>query len=61
VEIGFPISRQQIAEMTGTTLHTVSRLISAWESQGIVRGTRQKVLVLDSQALWRIAENRGER
>jgi CRP-like cAMP-binding protein len=25
IEIDFPISRQNIAEMTGTTLHTVSR------------------------------------
>ena len=33
VEIDFPISRQDIAEMTGTTLHTVSRTLSAWESR----------------------------
>ena len=31
IEIDFPISRQDIAEMTGSTLHTVSRLLSAWE------------------------------
>ena len=30
IEIDFPISRQNIAEMTGTTLHTVSRILSAW-------------------------------
>ena len=29
VRIDFPISRQDIAEMTGTTLHTVSRILSA--------------------------------
>ena len=33
VEIDFPISRQDIAQMTGTTLHTVSRTLSAWEAQ----------------------------
>lgn len=43
IEIDFPISRQDIAEMTGTTLHTVSRLLSAWEEEGIVRGGRQKL------------------
>ena len=29
VEIDFPISRQNIADKTGTTLHTVSRVLSA--------------------------------
>ncbi len=41
IEIDFPISRQDLAEMTGTTLHTVSRTLSAWESEGIVLGGRQ--------------------
>lgn len=58
IEIGFPITRQEIAEMTGTTLHTVSRLLSGWEQQGLVRGGRQKVTVVDPHALMLIAENR---
>jgi CRP/FNR family transcriptional regulator, nitrogen oxide reductase regulator len=58
IEIDFPISRQDIAEMTGTTLHTVSRLLSSWESEGIVRGGRQKVSVTDPHRLMLIAENR---
>ena len=58
VEIDFPISRQDIAEMTGSTLHTVSRLLSAWEGDGIVRSGRQKVIVIDPHALMLIAENR---
>jgi len=40
VQIDFPISRQAVAEMTGTTLHTVSRILSAWEAQGWVKGGR---------------------
>ena len=36
VEIDFPISRQDIAQMTGTTLHTVSRTLSGWESRGLM-------------------------
>lgn len=59
VEIDFPISRQDIAEMTGTTLHTVSRLLSAWEERGVVRSGRQKVIVSDPHHLMLIAENRG--
>ena len=58
IEIDFPITRQDIAEMTGTTLHTVSRLLSAWEVEGIVRGGRQKVTVKDPHALMLVAENR---
>jgi CRP-like cAMP-binding protein len=58
IEIDFPISRQDIAEMTGTTLHTVSRLLSAWEYQGIVRSGRQKVTVTNPHALMLVAENR---
>jgi CRP/FNR family transcriptional regulator, nitrogen oxide reductase regulator len=45
VEIDFPISRQDIAEMTGTTLHTVSRILSAWEQQGLVEGGRQRIVL----------------
>ena len=38
IEIDFPISRQDVAGMTGTTLHTVSRILSAWEQQALVEG-----------------------
>jgi CRP-like cAMP-binding protein len=45
IEIAFPVTRSDIAEMTGTTLHTVSRLLSAWERDGIVRSTRRHITV----------------
>ena len=61
VEIDFPITRQDIAEMTGSTLHTVSRLMSAWEEEGIVRSGRQKVTVTDPHALMLVAENRRKK
>ncbi len=54
--IDFPITRQDIAEMTGTTLHTVSRLFSAWESRGLVEGGRQKLTLTDTEGLARIAD-----
>lgn len=57
IEIDFPISRQDIAEMTGTTLHTVSRMLSSWESEGLVRSGRQKVTVSNPHGLMLIAEN----
>ncbi len=58
IEIDFPISRQDIAEMTGTTLHTVSRVLSSWETDGLVRSGRQKVTVANPHGLMLIAENR---
>lgn len=60
IEIDFPISRQDIAEMTGTTLHTVSRLLSAWEERGIVASGRQRVTVTDAHRLLMLAEHRGD-
>jgi len=56
VEIDFPISRQDIAEMTGTTLHTVSRILSGWESQGLVDGGRQRIVLRDPHKIFRLAE-----
>jgi len=56
IEIDFPISRQDIAEMTGTTLHSVSRILSAWEDQGVVAGGRQRILVCDPHKLARIGD-----
>jgi CRP-like cAMP-binding protein len=51
IEIDFPITRQNISEMTGTTLHTVSRLLSAWEKDGIVASKRSKVTVTQPHRL----------
>lgn len=57
--IDFPISRQDIAEMTGTTLHTVSRLLTAWEEKGLVRSGRQQVTVVEPHRLLMLAEGRS--
>jgi CRP-like cAMP-binding protein len=59
-EIDFPISRQDIAEMTGSTLHTVSRIMSAWEAAGIVGSGRQRVAIRDAARLSAIAEGETE-
>ncbi|MCD2175148.1 Crp/Fnr family transcriptional regulator [Rhizobium sp. C4] len=58
--IEFPISRQDIAEMTGTTLHTVSRLLSAWESDGVVSSGRQKITVTDPHKLMLIGQGKPQ-
>lgn len=55
IRIDFPISRQDIAEMAGTTLHTVSRTLSAWRGQGIVISGRHSLIISDKNALEQIA------
>jgi CRP/FNR family transcriptional regulator, nitrogen oxide reductase regulator len=49
VEIG--LSREDLAQMTGTTLFTVSRLLSAWEARGAVRPCREAVAIRDVPSL----------
>lgn len=56
IVINFPITRQEIAEMTGTTLHTVSRLLSAWRNQGLVKSGRKRIVVCSLDELIRRAE-----
>lgn len=55
--IDFPLSRQDVAEITGTTLHTVSRTLSGWEERGLVELGRQHVMIRDPGALAAIAED----
>jgi CRP/FNR family transcriptional regulator, nitrogen oxide reductase regulator len=57
VLIGMPISRQNLAEMTGTTLFTVSRILSQWETQGLVKTGREQVTISFPHGLVVIAED----
>lgn len=57
VLLDLPLTRQDLAEMSGTTLFTVSRILSAWESQGLVQAGREKLLIRFPHGLVRIAED----
>ena len=57
VLIGLPLSREDLAEMTGTTLYTVSRILSRWERQGLVETGRERVLIHQPHALVAVAED----
>ena len=57
VEIG--LSREELAQMTGTTLYSVSRLLSAWETRGIVAPRRKAVTVFDVSSLRQISREPG--
>jgi CRP/FNR family transcriptional regulator, nitrogen oxide reductase regulator len=51
------ITRQDIAEMTGTTIYTVSRTMSQWETQGIIKSGREKIIIRRPHQLVVIAED----
>jgi len=53
IELSF--SRQDVAEMTGTTLYTVSRLLSEWDRQGIIKTGRERIKILKPHDLVHIA------
>ena len=55
--IDIPLSRQDLAEMTGTTLYTVSRILSDWEQKGLVSTGRERVVLCKSHELVIIAED----
>lgn len=56
IEIDFPVTREDIAEMSGTTLHTVSRVMSGWQQKGLVTLGRKRVTVNDAHRLFMLAE-----
>lgn len=57
VRITMRLTRQDLAEMTGTTLFTVSRILSRWEEEGVVGTVRKHVLIKNPHQLVSIAED----
>ena len=53
--IDLPLSRQDLAAMAGTTLWTVSRVLSAWERNGVIAFGRQKLAILQLGGLLAMA------
>jgi CRP-like cAMP-binding protein len=45
------ISREELAQLIGSAMGTVSRLLSEWDKKGIVRARREAVAVQNLQAL----------
>jgi len=49
LRIAQPLTRQDLADLTGTTLYTVSRTLSKWQQMGLVT-SRQRHLIVPSMA-----------
>lgn len=52
-----PVSREDVAQMAGTTLYTASRVMSGWEREGLLELGRQRVVILKADALQRRARS----
>lgn len=61
VLLDLPLSRQDLGEMTGTTLYTVSRILSNWEQLGYVQTGRERIVIQDPHGLVTIAEDLPKR
>lgn len=57
VLIDMKLTRQDVAEMSGTTLYTVSRTLSEWERAGLLHIGRERVIIRDAHGLVRIADD----
>ena len=56
VLIDLPLSRDDIAQMTGTTLYTVSRIISRFEADGILEAGRQRMVIRNPHGLLKVSD-----
>lgn len=54
--ISFPLRRKDIADLAGTTLHTVSRILTGWEKAGLLISQRRRLTIRNASELLRIAE-----
>jgi CRP/FNR family transcriptional regulator, nitrogen oxide reductase regulator len=59
IEIGYPLSRQDVAEIVGTDLYSVSRVLRSWAARGLISASRLRVALLDRAGLERIAHGDG--
>ena len=53
--VPLPLSRQELADLTGTTIETCIRIMSRWNKDDIVRTEKDGFIVLDRAELERIA------
>jgi CRP/FNR family transcriptional regulator len=57
--LAFHLTRQSLADMTGTTVETAIRIMSRWQRDGLVRDEAGRLVLLDLDALQQIAAAGG--
>ncbi len=54
--VELPLTRQDVAEASGTTIFTVSRVLADWERRGLVEAGRERVVIRNPHGLVQISE-----
>ncbi len=57
IDLDMPLPRQDLASMTGTTVETVSRVLSKWHHEGLIKAGREHVVIVEPHRLVIIAED----
>ena len=57
VAIEAPVTREDLAGLTGTTLYTVSRVLAGWQLQGVLESRRGRVRLTDPSRLKMLARS----
>jgi CRP-like cAMP-binding protein len=57
VLLDLTLSREELSQLSGTTLFTVSRLISEWQHQGLLASRRGRLVIRDTHGLVALAED----
>lgn len=57
IHLNMRLSRQDLAQMNGTTLETVSRTLTAWQREGLLEAGREQITLLKPEALIAIADD----
>ncbi len=55
VRIPLALSRQELADLLGTTIETAIRIMSRWGKEGLVRTEKDGFTILDREALEMLA------
>jgi len=55
--IEFPLRRKDLADISGTTLHTASRILATWEKAGLLVSDNQRLTIRKPSEILRIAQD----
>src|SRR5512141_587221 len=60
MRVELPLTRQDVAEASGTTIFTVSRVLADWERRGLVEAGRERVVIRNPHGLVQISEGQEQ-
>lgn len=55
IYVAMPLARQELADLTGTTIETAIRIMSRWQKEDVVRTEKDGFVILDRPALEGVA------